>query len=150
MMMQRVYQYRYMDDRAPVFYIGRLPTGANGGHVVNRMVYTIPYSSKEARDTRNALLGFASKGVAMERLSEMQYTASGTPIESNMDIDLFETSLCDFKHLSAMVMCPLVVEIDSFCDIRDVKEYVDVFYYQPRDSDFSFRWQNQAKRKDKH
>ena len=131
-MMQRVFQYRYMDDKAAVFYIGRAPRGSSG-HIKDRCVYTVPFSSKEARETRNALLGFASKGVALERLSEMQYTPDGTPIECNNNLHVYDIPLRDFKHLSTMVMCPLVVEMDSFCDIKDYKEYVDVFYFQARE-----------------
>ena len=112
----KIIQYRFVPDTTKVYYIFRnqnkLPYRP---HTV--LFYTNPYSNKNTSETINSLMCYETKERAVYELSMLPECTLG------------EADINTMKYYSRLLRIPMLVEMNSYCDIIDHTEYIDMFYY---------------------
>jgi hypothetical protein len=114
----KTYEYRYIRHDARVYYIGRNVHGP----FQNRMFYTEPFTSREQNVTRNAIIGFLSPELVVQRVDQIMS-------QSECDVNLVDVPIGDLKQMAHVLKMPLVVELyKSVCPMGEV---VNIYYYLP-------------------
>ena len=112
--------FRYYDNRNPVYFIQR--KNKNTVNSAGEQIYTFPITVNNV--TRNALIGFSEKSYCKtveEQLHEH--------INDTYRLDIGKNSLKEFKYLSYLLKSPLIVVVDSYCNLIDKDEQLELFYH---------------------
>lgn len=122
----RTYQYRFMPDNTIVYYITK-HVHANVRPQISKIpltIYSEPYYSKERNEQTNSVVCYNNIDTAIQKCNSIN------EIHANCEID--SILLRDLKYYTLLLRMPLLLEINSYCDIRDYNEYVDVYYYNKK------------------
>lgn len=112
--MIKQYRFQYLPDNTNVYYIGKRLSTRSYAHIM----YTEPHISKEKKDVTNVLIGYCNEMYAHNKRSNI-----------DTDCDILCEPLTNMKYLSQLYKLPLIVEINTFCDIEDAQECIEAYYY---------------------
>ncbi len=118
------YSFRYLDSKHNIYYISKTEKN-RPKNFYSSLVYTRPFHSKEKNETRNVLIGYISKDMGDIKVHEFMDVLK----DEEYDLVLKKMSLEDFKHLSSILRTPLIVILNSFCEMKDHTEQYELFYY---------------------
>jgi hypothetical protein len=109
-------QYKYIGDTSKVYFIGK----SNPSSFRHHVFYTEPHYIKERKEIRNAIIGYTDEQMANIKMSD---------IEGEPHVHVFTMPLNDMKCMSSIMMMPLIVEAESYCDLDDGTEMTNVYFY---------------------
>lgn len=120
---KRVYQYRFIPDNTKVYFISK---GEQKKHIKPQLFqfYTEPYYNKEQSEIENSLLCFTNENIALIRYNELSNYHNNCILSSG--------SLSELKYYSLLLRVPLILEVNSYCDIQELTEKIDIYYYRKK------------------
>lgn len=111
------FSYRFLNKKSKVYFI----TKKNAPDVITtRQLYTVPFKNKETDEVRNVVLGYINKSYGVGLYEELCKTHDDIMLNS-MDLD-------EFQYRSQLMKLPLVVMMNSYCDVRDHEVYFELYY----------------------
>ena len=110
------YTFRYLNPNEMVYVIRRTTT--------RRSFYSEPYNTK-SENIRNAVVAYKDNVVCNHIMKEMVFK----------DVYIEKIQLIDLKGTCAELRMPLNVVINEFCDINEMREYKEIFFFENRDDD---------------
>jgi hypothetical protein len=123
------YSFRFLADSRPVFYINKMAK-CQPRNFYSSLLYTEPFYSKERDEVRNVIVGYTSKGIGASKLAEvLREDTSIRGADNDYLVTMEKMPLEHFKHLSSVLKIPLVVIVNSFCDMEDQTEHYELYYH---------------------
>lgn len=121
--------YRYIDGRKKVYTIGRNPKEVQYRHFYKVELYTRPLYNPNKKDVRNALVAFNSQSQGENVVAELLSRTDLPDTRASHDLIVEGIKLDDLKYLSSVLKMPLIVLMNSFCNVEDQDVHHEVFYY---------------------
>lgn len=123
---KRTYQYRFIPDTTIVYYITKHNAINHRPYLNTRPVilYSEPYYSKEREEKINSILCYNNIEAANDKCNLLKQFYNECLVDCIV--------LKDLKYYSLLLRMPLLLEVNSYCDVQDYTEYVDVYYYYKR------------------
>ena len=116
------YSFKYMDDCRKIYYLTQ-NTPKKNPTFYNRKLYTTPFENRKG-ETMNVLLGYSLESACIQKINDLETIGKlyeGLKIET--------VPLKDFKYLSSALNIPLIVLLNSYCDVYNQEEHSELFYY---------------------
>lgn len=95
-----VVNFRHVSSKHKVYAVVR-----------NNHYYSIPFYSATQKECKNCLVAFQYKEY-IERKD-----------------DIVEMTVQDMKYVASLLKMPLIVALNSYCNLDDKEDHVDVYYY---------------------
>lgn len=123
----KITQYKYIKDSSNIYFIGKAKPSSFRQHVC----FTEPYYIKERKELRNAIIGFTNPKMAEAKLDSIECDVADENCKGEHNI--YMIPLSDLKCISSIMMMPLVVEAESFCDLIDGTERNNIYFYHKQE-----------------
>ena len=108
-----------MDNGHDVYMISKSPVPKDKRTFYNSQIYTTPYFNRFTNETRNVFIGFSCQYMCEFNLDELRTTRKDG-YEDFIDMQVLK--LGELKHMSKVFKTPLLVIVNSFCDVADTKD----------------------------
>lgn len=110
-----VFHYKYMNNNQHVYYVGR----KLGDSFKHNVYFSEPFYIKERKEVRNVLKGYESEEHAYKTLILLD----------NGECDVYNTQLKELKYVASFLSMPLIVEMESYCELDDLSEHTNIYYF---------------------
>jgi hypothetical protein len=116
------FEYKYIKNNIKVYVLTRpLPSALqlkDHGHFRTKLLYSAPFKSSRNHDISNAVIGFTCP-----HLCGVAHEAECAPKDAP-----FEFEMLHLQQLCKTMRLPLIVLLNSSCDLRDRVEHFQVSY----------------------
>lgn len=114
------YTCKYLESTRPVYAIVSMSEPARKVYS-HTMFFTTPFVSTSRLETYNVMTTFLHKEHAHHQLEEIRK-------DSHITCTLGEFMLIDISYYAMMLHMPLMVIMNTYCNIDEREEFVDIFY----------------------